>query len=230
MSKKDKRTRKDKEESKLTTVRAKSENQRGYLKSINDNDITFCIGPAGTGKTFLCVYLAAQMLQNQRVNKIVLCRPVVPAGEDLGYLPGNVDEKLDPYIQPLYDAFSEFLGFETLKMLIEEKRIEISALSFMRGRTFNNAMVILDEAQNATIPQMKLFLTRLGYGSKMVINGDITQIDLENANSGLMDACKLLQDVPEIGWSMMDDKDIVRHHLVRKIVQIYEKREAEDAR
>lgn len=219
--------RKANKDIKLHIVRGKSDNQRKYLKSINDNKMTFCVGPAGTGKTYLAVHMASQMLQLEKVSKIVLCRPVVPAGEDLGYLPGDLKEKLDPYVRPLYDAFRDFLGPEQLKTYLESEQIEIASLSYMRGRTFNNSMIILDEAQNSTVPQMKLFLTRMGHDSKMIINGDITQIDLENVHSGLMDACKLLRDVPGIGWAAMDSEDIFRDSLVQKIVRVYEQREAE---
>lgn len=227
MVRNNKKSRKVNEDTKLNVVRAKSDNQRAYLKSINDNKMTFCVGPAGTGKTYLAVHMAAQMLQREKVSKIVLCRPVVPAGEDLGFLPGDFREKLDPYLRPLYDAFRDFLEPGQLKAYLDEETIEISPLSYMRGRTFNNSVIVLDEAQNVTVRQMKLFLTRMGRDSKMIINGDVTQIDLDHVNSGLVDACQLLQDIPGIGWATMDYKDVCRDSLVQEIVQIYERREAE---
>ncbi len=220
-------SRKANGDTKLVSIRGKSDNQRSYLKSINDNKMTFCVGPAGTGKTYLAVHMAAQMLRLDKVSKIVLCRPVVPAGEDLGFLPGDVREKLDPYLRPLYDAFRDFLEPGQLKAHLDEETIEIAPISYLRGRTFNNSLIILDEAQNTTVRQMKLFLTRMGRDSKMIINGDVTQIDLENVTSGLADACRLLQDVPGIGWAAMDGKDICRDSLVQQIVQVYEQREAE---
>lgn len=222
-----KKSRKSNEDNKLNVVKGRSDNQKAYLKSINDNKMTFCVGPAGTGKTYLAIHMAAQMLQLEKVSKIVLCRPVVPAGEDLGFLPGDVREKLDPYLRPLYDAFRDFLEPGQLKAYLDEETIEISPLSYMRGRTFNNSVIVLDEAQNSTVRQMKLFLTRMGRDSKMIINGDVTQIDLDHVNSGLIDACQLLQNVPGIGWAAMNNKDICRDSLVQKIVQVYEQREVE---
>jgi phosphate starvation-inducible PhoH-like protein len=187
------------------------------------NDIVFGIGPAGTGKTFLSMAFALSSLENKEVDRIILCRPAVEAGEKLGFLPGDLKEKVDPYLSPLYDALDAMLPKNKLKVLIENKKIEIVPLAYMRGRTLDNAFMILDEAQNSTIMQMKMFLTRLGIGSKAIINGDVTQIDLEgNKHSGLIQAAKILKDVSGIGFTYFDDSDIVRHTLVKKIIGAYD--------
>ncbi|MEW5924944.1 MAG: PhoH family protein, partial [Candidatus Zixiibacteriota bacterium] len=193
---------------------------------INDNDIVFSIGPAGTGKTYLAVAVAVAALKNKRVNRIVLVRPAVEAGESLGFLPGDIRAKVDPYLRPVYDALHEMMQAEKIKKLIDLGVIEIVPLAFMRGRTLNHTFVILDEAQNSTPAQMKMFLTRLGEGSKAVITGDITQIDLdENKSSGLVVIQKILKGVTGIEFVYLTDRDVVRHPLVQKIIRAYEKYE-----
>jgi phosphate starvation-inducible PhoH-like protein len=188
-----------------------------------NNDIVFGIGPAGTGKTFLSMAFALSSLEKKEVERIILCRPAVEAGENLGFLPGDLKEKVDPYLSPLYDALDAMLPKNKLAVLIENKRIEIVPLAYMRGRTLDDAFMILDEAQNSTIMQMKMFLTRLGIGSKAIINGDVTQIDLDaNKHSGLIQATKILNNVAGIGFTYFDDSDIVRHPLVRKIIGAYD--------
>jgi phosphate starvation-inducible PhoH-like protein len=188
-----------------------------------NNDIVFGIGPAGTGKTFLSMALALSSLEKKEVDRIILCRPAVEAGENLGFLPGDLKEKVDPYLSPLYDALNAMLPKNRLKVLIENKSIEIVPLAYMRGRTLDNSFMILDEAQNSTIMQMKMFLTRLGIGSKAIINGDVTQIDLDvNKHSGLIQAAKILQNVSGIGFTYFDESDIVRHPLVKKIIGAYD--------
>ena len=188
-----------------------------------NNDIVFGIGPAGTGKTFLSMAFALSSLEKKEVERIILCRPAVEAGENLGFLPGDLKEKVDPYLSPLYDALDAMLPKNKLAALIENKNIEIVPLAYMRGRTLDNAFMILDEAQNSTIMQMKMFLTRLGIGSKAIINGDVTQIDLDaNKHSGLIQAAKILNNVSGIGFTYFDDSDIVRHPLVRKIIGAYD--------
>ena len=188
-----------------------------------NNDIVFGIGPAGTGKTFLSMAFALSSLEKKEVERIILCRPAVEAGENLGFLPGDLKEKVDPYLSPLYDALDAMLPKNKLAVLIENKNIEIVPLAYMRGRTLDNAFMILDEAQNSTIMQMKMFLTRLGIGSKAIINGDVTQIDLDaNKYSGLIQATKILNNVSGIGFTYFDDSDIVRHPLVRKIIGAYD--------
>ncbi len=207
-------------------VRPKTVGQKLYLNTINDNDIVFSIGPAGTGKTYLAVAVAVAALKNKRVNRIVLVRPAVEAGESLGFLPGDIRAKVDPYLRPVYDALHEMMQAEKIKKLIDLGIIEIVPLAFMRGRTLNNTFVILDEAQNTTPAQMKMFLTRLGEGSQAVITGDITQIDLdENKSSGLVVIQKILKDVSGIEFVYLTDKDVVRHPLVQKIIRAYEKYE-----
>lgn len=205
-------------------IRAKTTGQRLYIENINKNDLTFGIGPAGTGKTFLAVVLACQMLRENDVKRIVLTRPAVEAGENLGFLPGDLKEKVDPYLRPLYDGLHTVLGVEQTDRLIERGVIEVAPLAYMRGRTLNEAFVILDEAQNTTEMQMKMFLTRLGFSSKMVVTGDETQIDLPGSTkSGLVESVKLLSSVKGIAINKMDETDVVRHPLVTKIIKAYEK-------
>ena len=195
----------------------RTKGQSVYLNSVINNDIVFGIGPAGTGKTFLSMAFALSSLEKNEVDRIILCRPAVEAGENLGFLPGDLKEKVDPYLSPLYDALDAMLPKNKLKNFIEHKKIEIVPLAYMRGRTLDNAFMILDEAQNSTVMQMKMFLTRLGIGSKAIINGDVTQIDLDgNKNSGLIQAAKILKDVSGIGFTYFNDSDIVRHPLVKK--------------
>jgi phosphate starvation-inducible PhoH-like protein len=204
-------------------VVAKSLNQRIYIESIDRNDMVFGIGPAGTGKTYLAVSMAVSYLLTRRVNRIVLARPAVEAGERLGFLPGTLQEKVDPFLRPLYDALYDLLEAEKVERLLEKGTIEIAPIAFMRGRTLNDSFVILDEAQNTTAEQMKMFLTRLGFNSKMVITGDITQIDLpDGRRSGLLSAMEVVQKVEGISFTYFDDTDVVRHHLVQKIVRAYE--------
>lgn len=205
------------------TITPKTEGQKFYVDSIRRNTITFGIGPAGTGKTFLAVTLAAFYLKNREVEKIILTRPAVEAGEKLGYLPGDLQEKVDPYLRPLYDALHDMFGVEQVQRFMMRGIIEVAPLAYMRGRTLENAFVILDEAQNTTPEQMKMFLTRLGNGSKMVVNGDKTQIDLpDRVESGLNQAEHVLRHVPGIKMVYFSDQDVVRHDLVGKIVKAYE--------
>ncbi len=208
-------------------VEPRTEAQKAYVRSLFDNELAFGIGPAGTGKTYLAVAVGVNMFINGQVDKIILSRPAVEAGEKLGYLPGDMKDKVDPYMQPLYDALGDFLPGKQAAKLIEEKRIEIAPLAFMRGRTLSNAFVVLDEAQNATSMQMKMFLTRLGEGSRMVITGDRTQIDLpRGVSSGLWDAERLLKSIPKISFNYFTSKDVVRHPLVAAIIEAYEAEEA----
>ncbi len=196
--------------------------QENYTQAVQDNDIVFCIGPAGTGKTYLAVAMAIAHFQKKLVKKIILARPAVEAGENLGYLPGDYREKIDPYLRPLYDALSDILTRDQLKKLIEQDVIEVIPMAFMRGRTFNNAFVILDEAQNCTFLQMKMFLTRLGFNSKSIINGDITQIDLSDKNnSGLASIQDILNGIEGIKFIHLGVEDVARHHLVKKIIDAY---------
>ena len=207
----------------LATIRPRGENQIQYLKNIFKYDINFGIGPAGTGKTFLAVACAIHALEQDEVQRILLVRPAVEAGEKLGFLPGDLAEKVNPYLRPLYDALYEMLGFEKVAKLIDRQVIEIAPLAYMRGRTLNNSFIILDESQNTTQEQMKMFLTRIGFGSKTVITGDLTQIDLpRGANSGLKQGLEVLADVDGIGVLQFEPKDIVRHKLVQRIVEAYE--------
>jgi phosphate starvation-inducible protein PhoH and related proteins len=204
-------------------IKAKTEGQRRYIKSILKNDIVFGIGPAGTGKTYLAVAAAVAALKNRQVMKIILTRPAVEAGENLGFLPGDLREKVDPYLRPLYDALDDMIPAEKLKMYIERRIIEIAPLAYMRGRTLNNAFVILDEAQNASSLQMKMFLTRLGANSKSVVTGDITQIDLPfNAISGLVEIQSILKKIEGVSFVYFDKNDVVRHKLVKDIIDAYE--------
>jgi phosphate starvation-inducible PhoH-like protein len=204
-------------------VQPKSINQRRYLEAIEKNDMVFGIGPAGTGKTYLAVAMAISALLNKRVNRIILARPAVEAGERLGFLPGTLQEKVDPYLRPLYDALYDMVEPEKIDRYLEKNIIEIAPIAFMRGRTLNDAFVILDEAQNTTSEQMKMFVTRLGFNSKAVITGDITQIDLPNASkSGLVEAMKVLGNVEGISFQTFDEGDVVRHHLVQRIIRAYD--------
>ena len=202
---------------------ARSENQQLLVKSFDENDLTFTIGPAGTGKTFVAIALAVKALKNKQVKKIILSRPAVEAGEKLGFLPGEMKDKLDPYLQPLYDALLEMIPGIKLKDYMENNIIQIAPLAYMRGRTLNDAVIILDEAQNTTIHQLKMFLTRLGLNAKMIVTGDVTQIDLPPpATSGLIQAMRILKNVQGIGRVEFTKKDIVRHKLVQRIVEAYE--------
>ncbi len=204
-------------------VEPRTDAQKAYVKALFSNELAFGIGPAGTGKTYLAVAVGVNMLISGHVDKIILSRPAVEAGEKLGYLPGDMKDKVDPYMQPLYDALNDFLPGKQSAKMIEEKVIEIAPLAFMRGRTLSNAFVVLDEAQNATTMQMKMFLTRLGEGSRMVITGDRTQIDLpRGVNSGLWDAERLLKNIPKISFNYFTAKDVVRHPLVAAIIEAYE--------
>ncbi|RCW51290.1 phosphate starvation-inducible PhoH-like protein [Paenibacillus prosopidis] len=203
-------------------IRVKTIGQRHYVKTIRKRDIVFGIGPAGTGKTYLAVVLAVAALKEGSVKRIVLTRPAVEAGENLGFLPGDLQEKVDPYLRPLYDALHDVLGPDQTVKALERGMIEIAPLAYMRGRTLDDAFIILDEAQNTTPEQMKMFLTRLGFGSKMVITGDVTQIDLPRGkNSGLIEAQRILKDIEEIGMIFFSEQDVVRHSLVQKIIVAY---------
>src|SRR3954466_9345787 len=205
------------------TVQPKSPNQRRYLDAIEKHDMVFGIGPAGTGKTYLAVAMAISALLAKRVNRIILARPAVEAGERLGFLPGTLQEKIDPYLRPLYDALYDMLDPERVDRYLEKNVIEIAPIAFMRGRTLNDSFVILDEAQNTTSEQMKMFVTRLGFNSKAVITGDITQIDLPNAKrSGLLEAIDILKNVQGLSFAYFDDGDVVRHHLVQRIIRAYD--------
>jgi len=212
------------------TIRGRGTNQAKYLHQISSHDINFGIGPAGTGKTFLAVAMAVEALNTSRIQRLILVRPAVEAGEKLGFLPGDLTQKVDPYLRPLYDALYEMLGVEKVARLLEKNVIEIATLAYMRGRTLNDAFVILDEAQNTTIEQMKMFLTRLGFGSTAVITGDLTQTDLpRNITSGLRDATQVLRDVEGVSFTFFESRDVVRHPLVARIVNAYERRDAENA-
>jgi len=204
-------------------IRIKTIGQKQYVESIKNKDIVFGIGPAGTGKTYLAVVLAVTALKEGRIKRIVLTRPAVEAGESLGFLPGDLQEKVDPYLRPLYDALNDVLGPEQVAKSLERGLIEIAPLAYMRGRTLDDSFIILDEAQNTTPEQMKMFLTRLGFGSKMVITGDITQIDLPRGKtSGLVESERILRDIEEIGFTYFADQDVVRHSLVQKIIVAYQ--------
>ncbi|MFY0671572.1 MAG: PhoH family protein [Aquiluna sp.] len=205
------------------TVRAKTMGQKQYLQAIDDHTITFGIGPAGTGKTYLAVAKAVAALYRKQVSRIILTRPAVEAGERLGYLPGTLSEKIDPYLRPLFDALQEMLEPDATAKLMESGVIEVAPLAYMRGRTLNDSFIILDEAQNTTGEQMKMFLTRLGFGSKMVVTGDITQVDLPTGKSGLDVATAILADVNDLHIARLSSKDVVRHELVTRIVDAYER-------
>jgi len=202
---------------------ARSENQQKFVRSFDDHDLVFAVGPAGTGKTYVAIALAVRALKNKQVRRLILSRPAVEAGEKLGFLPGEMKDKLDPYLQPLYDALQEMIPAAKLKDYLDNNIIQIAPLAFMRGRTLNDAVIILDEAQNTTTLQFKMFLTRLGTNAKMIVTGDITQIDLPpNVKSGLVQAMDILEHVDDIGYIHFDKKDIVRHKLVQQIVEAYE--------
>ncbi len=205
-------------------IRPRGINQQRYVKSILNHDINFGIGPAGTGKTYLAVACAVDALEREQIRRILLVRPAVEAGEKLGFLPGDLSQKIDPYLRPLYDALYEMLGFEQVAKLIEKQVIEVAPLAYMRGRTLNNSFIILDESQNTTLEQMKMFLTRIGFGSTAVITGDITQVDLpRGTKSGLTHVIDVLKDVPGISFTHFLSKDVVRHPLVQRIVEAYER-------
>lgn len=206
-----------------SSVKPRGKHQCDYVRSIHQHDINFGIGPAGTGKTYLAVACAVEALLKEEVNRVLLVRPAVEAGEKLGFLPGDLAQKIDPYLRPLYDALYEMLGFEKVSRLIEKNVIEVAPLAYMRGRTLNNSFIILDESQNTTSAQMKMFLTRIGFGSTAVITGDVTQIDLpKGTRSGLIHVSKVLEGINEIGFTYFEAKDVVRHRLVQKIVEAYD--------
>lgn len=212
-------------------ITPKGDNQADYVKNILLSDISFGVGPAGTGKTYLAVACAVDMLERGEIERILLVRPAVEAGEKLGFLPGDLTQKIDPYLRPLYDALYEMLGFEKVGKLIERQVIEIAPLAYMRGRTLNNSFVILDEAQNTTPEQMKMFLTRLGFGSRAVITGDTSQVDLPRGHkSGLTQALQILQNIDDIHITRFTSRDVVRHHLVQKIIDAYDVFDGEEAR
>ena len=209
-------------------VRARTPNQRRLVEESLNNDLAFAIGPAGTGKTYTAIALAVRALKNKEIKKIILSRPAVEAGENLGFLPGDLKEKIDPYLQPLYDALQDMIPPKKLEEFMKDGTIQIAPLAFMRGRTLNNAFVILDEAQNTTVNQLKMFLTRMGLNAKFIVTGDVTQIDLpKKSNSGLLHAMKILEKIKSISIIQFDKNDIVRHRLVRDIVEAYEKSSAE---
>jgi phosphate starvation-inducible PhoH-like protein len=204
-------------------IRPRGVNQTAYMKNIRDHDLAFGIGPAGTGKTYLAVACAIDALDNEAVRRIVLVRPAVEAGERLGFLPGDMSQKVDPYLRPMYDALYDMMGAEKVTRLIERNVIEIAPLAFMRGRSLNESFVILDEAQNTSVEQMKMFLTRIGFGSRAVVTGDITQVDLpDRQESGLKNAIRILKDVGDIAFTFFSPRDVVRHPLVQRIVEAYE--------
>lgn len=209
-------------------IRAKTLGQKQYLEAIENNTVTLGVGPAGTGKTYLAVAMAVTALRNKQVSRIILTRPAVEAGENLGFLPGDLQNKVDPYLRPLYDALFDMLGAENFQKHQERGDIEVAPLAYMRGRTLDDSFIILDEAQNTTTEQMKMFLTRLGFNSKMVVTGDITQIDLpDGKRSGLKEAIKVLKNIEDIGVVRFNEKDVVRHRLVQDIIKAYEKQEEE---
>ena len=205
-------------------IKPRGNNQNHYISNMVKYEVNFGVGPAGTGKTYLAVAKAVEMLVNEDVKKIILIRPAVEAGEKLGFLPGDLSQKVDPYLRPLYDALYEMLGFEQVVRLLEKEILEVAPLAYLRGRTLNNAFIIMDESQNTSVDQMKMFLTRMGFGSYAVINGDMTQIDLpKNIESGLSHVLKVLDGLDDIGFTTFNSKDVVRHPLVRKIVDAYHK-------
>ena len=210
-------------------VRLRTPNQKAMVEAYKNHDLVFAVGPAGTGKTYTAVAIAVQALKNKEVKKIIITRPAVEAGENLGFLPGDLKEKIDPYLRPIYDALDDMIIPEKLKHMIETRVIEIAPLAYMRGRTLNNAFILLDEAQNTTPMQMKMFLTRMGPTSKTFITGDISQIDLpKNQKSGLKESMRILENIPGIGFVQLDGKDVVRHKLVKAIIGAYEKAESEE--
>lgn len=212
-------------------IQTRNANQANYVSSIQKHDVNFGIGPAGTGKTYLAVACAVEALESERVRRIILTRPAVEAGEKLGFLPGDLSQKVDPYLRPLFDALFEMLGFETVERLIEKNVIEVAPLAFMRGRTLNEAYIILDEAQNTTIEQMKMFLTRMGFNSTAVITGDITQCDLpKHQKSGLRHVIEVLEGVEDVGFTFYQAQDVVRHPLVQQIVKAYDRFERKEAK
>jgi len=205
-------------------IKSKTLGQKTYLEAMGENDIVFAIGPAGTGKTYLAIAMAVRAMKNREISRIILTRPAVEAGEKLGFLPGDLQDKVDPYLRPLYDALYDILGGESYLKYRERGVIEVAPLAYMRGRTLDDSFIILDEAQNTTPEQMKMFLTRMGFGSKIVVNGDITQIDLATGkNSGLIDAARILKDIKGLEFVYLTEKDVVRHNLVQKIIVAYEK-------
>ena len=204
-------------------IRCKTLGQQQYVEAIRNHDLTFAVGPAGTGKTYLAMALAVVALKNKEIERIVLTRPAVEAGEKLGFLPGDMTQKVDPYLRPLYDALYDFMGVDSYQKLVERGTVEVAPLAYMRGRTLHDSFIILDEAQNTTSEQMKMFLTRLGFGSKVVVTGDVTQTDLPaGRRSGLAEALEILRDVPGIGMVNLTSKDVVRHELVQRIVDAYD--------
>jgi Phosphate starvation-inducible protein PhoH, predicted ATPase len=210
-------------------ISARTPNQARLVETFSANDLTFALGPAGTGKTYIAIALAVRALKNREIRKIILSRPAVEAGEKLGFLPGDMKDKIDPYLQPLYDALEDMIPAVKLKEYMETKVIQIAPLAFMRGRTLNDAVIVLDEAQNTTTHQIKMFLTRLGMNARMIVTGDVTQIDLpRSTQSGLVQALRILKDVEGVGRVEFGKKDIVRHHLVQRIVEAYERHDAEE--
>jgi phosphate starvation-inducible PhoH-like protein len=208
-------------------IKSKTLGQKAYVEAIRNNTITFGIGPAGTGKTYLAVAMAAKAYKSKEISRIILTRPAIEAGEKLGFLPGDLQSKVDPYLRPLYDALYEMFGAETFARLVEKGVIEVAPLAYMRGRTLDDSFIILDEAQNTTPEQMKMFLTRIGFNSKAIVTGDITQIDLgDGKKSGLKDVISVLKNIDDIHFSYLTDKDVVRHRLVQQIIKAYEKRDA----
>jgi phosphate starvation-inducible protein PhoH and related proteins len=207
-----------------TPIKAKTINQQRLVDGVKDNDLVFALGPAGTGKTFISVAMAVKALKNKQVKKIIITRPAVEAGENLGFLPGDLKEKIDPYLRPIYDALGDMIPYEKLQYYMEREIIEIAPLAYMRGRTLHNAFILLDEAQNTTPMQMKMFLTRMGPESKLIVTGDTSQIDLpRNQRSGLKEAIRILNDVKGIGFVELSEKDVVRHRLVRDIIEAYQR-------
>jgi phosphate starvation-inducible PhoH-like protein len=205
-------------------IKPKTPNQKKFIESVKSNDVVFAVGPAGTGKTYIAVALAVRALKNKEIKRIIITRPAVEAGENLGFLPGDLQEKIDPYLRPIYDALDDMIPSEKLKYYRENRVIEIAPLAYMRGRTLSNAFILLDEAQNTTPMQIKMFLTRLGQNSKLIINGDRTQVDLKpNQKSGLEDAMNVLQKTRGIGFVELDQKDVVRHQIVKEIIKAYDK-------
>ncbi len=205
-------------------IKAKTVNQQRLVKAVHDFDLVFALGPAGTGKTFVSVAMAVRALKNKQVKKLIITRPAVEAGENLGFLPGDLKEKIDPYLRPIYDALNDMIPYDKLKFYMEREIIEIAPLAYMRGRTLNNAFILLDEAQNTTPMQMKMFLTRMGPDSKMIVTGDTSQIDLpSNQRSGLKEAVRILMEVDSIGFVELSERDVIRHRLVRDIIEAYGK-------